>query len=383
MEERPDLIIAGGGLAGGLCALALSIRRPELKLLLVERDDALGGNHVWSFFDSDVAPADRDLVDPLLAKSWDDNEVRFPAHRRELDQRYNSITSDRLDSVLRQRLDHAVLHGEITEIGPTHVRIDNGQRIEARATLDARGFGCRPQALDCGYQKFVGQMLDVPGGHGLTRPIIMDATVDQSDGYRFVYCLPFSATQVFVEDTYYQLESKLDRDLLANRILAYAEAQGWQDATVLHEEQGVLPVVTGGDWDALWPKNDPIPRAGVRAGLFHHLTSYSLPDAVRFASWLSHALPMNGDALARATRKRATAHWQRQSFDRLLARMLFHAADPAERYRILERFYRLPAGLIERFYAGNTTTADKARILAGKPPVRISRALKALIGVHE
>jgi lycopene beta-cyclase len=58
--------------------------------------------------------------------------------------------------------------------------------------------------------------------------------------------------------------------------------------------------------------------------------------------------------------------------------MLFRGADGADRYKILERFYRLTPGLIERFYAGNTTLGDKARILSGKPPISIGRAIKAI-----
>lgn len=60
--------------------------------------------------------------------------------------------------------------------------------------------------------------------------------------------------------------------------------------------------------------------------------------------------------------------------------MLFEAAAPDERRRVMERFYRLPEPLIERFYAGQTTLADKARILVGRPPVPISRALRCLPG---
>ncbi len=60
--------------------------------------------------------------------------------------------------------------------------------------------------------------------------------------------------------------------------------------------------------------------------------------------------------------------------------MLFRAAEPAQRYRILERFYRLPEPLIGRFYAGQSTLLDRLRILLGKPPVPIGRAIKAMIG---
>ena len=58
--------------------------------------------------------------------------------------------------------------------------------------------------------------------------------------------------------------------------------------------------------------------------------------------------------------------------------MLFRAAEPAERYKILERFYRLDAGLIARFYAGQSTMFDRARVLTGKPPVPIGRAVSAI-----
>jgi len=59
--------------------------------------------------------------------------------------------------------------------------------------------------------------------------------------------------------------------------------------------------------------------------------------------------------------------------------MLFGAANPPERYRILQRFYRLPAPLIARFYAGRSTLADRLRILAGRPPVSLRRALAAMM----
>ena len=58
--------------------------------------------------------------------------------------------------------------------------------------------------------------------------------------------------------------------------------------------------------------------------------------------------------------------------------MMFLAAEPADRYRVLERFYRLPEPLIERFYAGGLSLSDRVRILSGAPPVRVGRALQAL-----
>ena len=256
--------------------------------------------------------------------------------------------------------------------------LEDGEILHAASVLDTRGLRAAPSGMACGWQKFCGQALTIPAGHGLERPIVMDAAVDQGDGYRFVYCLPFSPTEVFVEDTYYSDTPDLDPALLKRRIADYAAAQGWSVDAVAREESGVLPVVMNGDFDAFWPATDRLARGGVRAGLFHSLTSYSLPDAVRFASWLARDASFDA-RLGPATRRHAKRHWQAGRFDRLLTRMLFRAADPPERYRVLQRFYRLPENLIGRFYAGQSTFGDRARILAGKPPVSIGRAVAAMM----
>ena len=58
--------------------------------------------------------------------------------------------------------------------------------------------------------------------------------------------------------------------------------------------------------------------------------------------------------------------------------MLFIAAEPDQRHVVMERFYGLRQPLVERFYAGRSTLLDKLRILTGKPPVAILRAVRCL-----
>jgi len=381
-DGRTDVAILGGGLAGGLIALALAERRPELDLLLIERDERLGGNHVWSFFASDLPPGGAELVEPLITARWDQGyEVRFPAYSRTLATPYRSVTSERFDAVLRDRLpDDAILCGEVAQAGPSHVVLADGRRIAARGVIDARG-AARLQHLVGGWQKFVGRMLRTARPHGLTRPVVMDATVAQHDGYRFVYALPFAPDRVFVEDTYYSDGPDLDVPLLRGRIAEWAAAQGWQVAEVLSEETGVLPVVAGGDYDAFRAASDQgTALAGVRAGLFQPLTSYSLPDALRFALAFADSKDLSGTGLAALSRAWAERHWRRGAFYRMLAAMLLGAAPQGERWRVMQRFYRLPEGLVERFYAGGSTMMDKARIVAGKPPVPLGAALRAIAG---
>lgn len=378
--DKIDIAILGGGLAGGLIALALAKLRPELRVTVIERGDSFGGNHVWSFFASDVAPEHEWLVDPLVAARWDGYEVRFPAHQRRLTTPYRSITSERLDRALRAALPSNALltNAEVALADPEQVTLSDGRVLRAHGVIDARGAGAMPHMAG-GWQKFLGQMLRLEHPHGLTRPVVMDATVEQIDGYRFVYCLPFSATEVFVEDTYYADVPALDASALRLRIGAYAQRQGWRIAAVEREETGVLPVIARGDFAAFWPEGS-LARAGAGAALVHPLTSYSLPAAVRFAADVAGLADLSGASLAQASYAWARAHWRQGSFYRMLARMLFGAAEPQRRYRMLERFYTLPEPLIERFYAGRSTLADRLRILAGRPPVGIGAALASLSG---
>ncbi len=377
-----DVLILGGGLAGGLTALALHHRRPELKIRLAEGGPRLGGNHLWSFFDTDVAPEDKALVAPLISAGWSGYDVRFPGRERTLDHRYFSIESDRFDAHLRATLPPGavVTNAVAVAVTPGHATFAGGKRVDARAVIDARGLGrADADALHCGWQTFLGLHLELEDAHGLTRPIVMDADVKQRDGYRFVYVLPLSPTSLFVEDTYYADLPTIDASRLRRRIGRYADARGWRVSRVLREETGVLPVVTGGSFDRLWG-TDGVAKIGARGGFFHPLTSYSLPDAVRTAGWIAAQPDLSGPALHEATRARAREHWRAGGYYRLLSDMLFHAARPAERWRVLDHFYRKPDDLVGRFYAGQSTWRDKLSILAGTPPVPISRALATIAG---
>lgn len=377
------VIIAGGGLAGCLCALALARLRPEVPVLLVENSNSFGGNHIWSFFDPDVAAADRWLVDPLIAKHWPDYEIAFPARRRTLPTGYNSIRSESLDALVRERLrpEQYRLGATIASLAPDHIVFADGRTLGAAGVIDARGFEALDRrgraALDLGWQKFIGRELAFDAPHGLDRPIVMDATVDQSDGYRFVYCLPFSRDRMFVEDTYYSSDPRLDRDTVGDSIARYVDLQGWGAARIEREEAGALPVAMGGDFGAFWPIGAPA-RIGVLGGFFHPTTGYSLPDAVRIAMVLARLPAFDGTELADVLRRESLRSWRARRFYRLLNRMLFRAAAPEVRYRVLEHFYRLDSDVIERFYASRSSLPDKARMMSGKPPVPIGKALAAL-----
>ena len=377
-----DVAIVGAGLAGGLIALALRARHPDMHVRLIDEAAVVGGNHLWSFFGSDVAAADRWIVDPLICHTWQGYDIAFPRHARTIDATYHSIESERMDAVVRRELppEALILGRRVLAVSPTTVVLADGDRVEATGVVDARGPGDLG-TLELGWQKFVGRELALAADHRRTRPVIMDATVEQLDGYRFVYTLPLARDRIFVEDTYYSDTPELDAQSIAVRVHDYAKGKGWQTGEATREESGVLPVALGGDFEAYWRSTGVnTAKAGMRAGLFHPTTGYSLPDAVRMAAKLAARNDFGGAALHTATYMMAKRAWSARGFYRMLDQMLFRAAEPAERYRVLERFYTLSPGLIGRFYAGESTMLDKARVLTGKPPVPFWRAVGVVTG---
>ncbi|MGL6044254.1 MAG: lycopene beta-cyclase CrtY [Sandaracinobacteroides sp.] len=378
---RFDILLVGGGLSAGLIALALAKYRPDLSVAIVESGASFGGNHTWSSFASDLTPEGAALVEPLIAHSWPTYQIRFPGFTRHIPAGYQSAFSHRLHAELVAAIPERArfLGVPVVSVGPTGVVLANQQSLGAGAVLDARGQRNSPH-LELGFQKFVGLEVELEEPHGLDGPIIMDANVDQLDGYRFVYTLPFTPTTAMIEDTYFADGLVLDRAAVAARVHAYAASQGWRIRRIIREEDGVLPMTIAGDIRAhLASFPEGVVPVGMAAGLFHPATGYSFPDAVRLALHIARLPDLSGAAIDRAVRAFATRTWESRGFYHLLNKMLFRAAHPHERRGVLERFYRLDAGLVGRFYAGHSTVMDKMRVLTGKPPIPISRAIRGIM----
>lgn len=375
-----DVAIAGGGLAGGLAALALHRARPELRLALVEAGEKLGGNHRWSWFSSDLAPDANALLEPFRINRWEGYDVRFPGQARSLSTPYNSLASTDFDAALRRLLPaEAILaRRRIAGLDQRGIDLEDGTRIEARCVIDARGLSSAPQ-LEGGWQVFMGRRLRTEVPHGLERPTVMDAAVDQHGSCRFVYTLPLGTDELFVEDTYYDDRPDLDRSALSGRIDRYCTWRGWHGEPI-DFETGVLPVITGGDFAAFRSAHctQGVTTIGARGGFVHPLTSYTLPFAVDTALTIAAEADLTGSQLAALIEAKARNHWRGTAFYRQLGRMMFGAGSPEQRYRAFALVYRLPRPIIERFYAGRSTATDRARILIGKPPVPVLGALRAL-----
>ena len=367
-----DYVLIGGGLQNGLLALALLMERPEARVALVERSRALGGNHTWCFHAEDVPAHAAQFVSPLVACRWPGYEVAFPGYRRTIESPYAAITSERFDRVVQERLRAApgaelLLGCEAKEIGEHEVALHDGRRLRGQLVVDARGPEQSASLSGAqGFQKFVGLELRTRAPHGRRIPMLMDATLPQDEGFRFMYALPLAPDRLLVEDTYVTDSAFLDRRAVAERVLRYAAERGWEVAGIEREEAGVLPLPWKGRHE--FSLRGPL-LAGYQGGWFHPVTGYSFPIALRLACEVARAPLANPRAalldLVRAQR------WQR-GYAHLLNRMFFGWYAPAQRHHVLARFYRLPEPTIRRFYALALTLGDRARILVGRPPRGLS-----------
>ncbi len=381
--DQPDMIIVGAGLSGLLTAWRCLDVNPELSVMVIEASNKIAGDHTWSFNLTDVDESLRGWIKPFIAYQWESYDVKFPKRERTLDITYCTGNSDTLRACIQPYIEsgqlEVKLNTPVNDLGSETVTLKTGKKLSAKCVLDARGFEPNENVF-LGYQKFVGRTIRTKEPHGLKRPIIMDATVEQLGGYRFVYCLPFTDHEVLVEDTYYTDGAGLSENEVAARVDDYINAKGWGDHELLRQEKGVLPITLAVDAEFPAYKKviylENIQTIGIRGGFYHAITGYSFPEALNMANEIACEVWNDDiDMLPSFIASMQNSHWEHERYFRLLNRMLFRAAKPEERYKVLERFYGLSEPLIKRFYAGALTKSDRRRILIGKPPVPVTKAL--------
>lgn len=360
MEIPHTLNIAGGGLSGLVTAWRVLSVNANITVDIFEKSQQVGGDHTWSFNETDIAPGLRDWFEPFTAHRWPRYDVKFPNRRRTLDIAYRTGNSD----TLRACIDPFIKEGRLRLHLGREAPMDRKPYI-----IDARGFELREDEHP-GWQKFMGRVIRTKSPHGLDHPVIMDATVEQADGYRFVYLLPFSEYELLVEDTYFSDTPDISKKEISARIDEYIRGKGWADHQVVRTETGVLPMMMATD------RLDESLQIGLRGGFAVAATGFTVPHAVEVADVIAQTIRKDGvDAVPNVIAGLRASHLRRERYARLLNRIFFRAAEPSKRYRILERFYGLNEGLIRRFYRNELRWHEKLRILIGKPPVPVHKAL--------
>jgi lycopene beta-cyclase len=367
-SKLADYVLVGGGLQSGLMALAIRHHRPEARIVILERESKLAGNHTWSFHASDIPANCHSWASPLIESRWPGYQIIVGGRTRQVNMSYVTCSSEHFAAVITERFRDGncqVLTDTIaTDITENSVRLANGTLITATAVID----NCGPSRLDLasfsgGFQKFWGFEIELTNDWPFENPIVMDDRVDQTDGFRFIYTLPMERRRVLVEDTRFSNTSTIDRDECFQQVTDYLKARNCGDYRIVREENGVLPMPTTG----FMPGN-PLPHlaGGYRGGWFHAATGYSFPLAIQLAELVA-TTPV--DKLAEAMEQLKQQNTGRARFARFLNRLLFELVKPHTRYQIFRRFYRvLDEPAIARFYGHRFTWSDAFRIVVGFPP---------------
>lgn len=365
------MLLVGGGLQNGLIALAALRARPDLRLCLIEREPSLGGDrtwHTWCFHAGDIPGELTEIVDAITAYRWSGYRVRFPNLERDLDEAYAGTNSDALSAAVLEAFERAPAAQlrcgvAARSVGAERVELSDGTELTADLVVDARGPGSYVDGADtAAFQKFVGADLALARPHGLDRPLLMDATVEQRGGFRFYYILPLAPDRVLVEDTTFGRDPLLETEAMIQGCVDYAATSGLEVDSIARTETGVLAMPWASRAE---PPSAPL-RAGYQGGWFHPATGYSFPVAARLAAFVAGRPP--AEVIGPQLRSLWDAQMRQVKFCHRLNRMLFHWFAEGDEWNVFERFYKLPAPLIRRFYALETTAADRARILIGRPP---------------
>lgn len=412
-----DYIIIGGGLQGGLLALAIRQHHPKASMLLIERESTIGGNHTWSFHPKDVPAESRAWIDPLVTSRWQNYVVRFPGFERRVDLPYASISSNHFSNVVSECFrevqtsgcdqssvvafrssdtdanlgEKAALYSaqsketaflshdrgesfllsetEVEFIGAQVVRTMRGVTFTGKVVIDCRGpVRVLPEqgsdeAFCGGFQKFFGFEIELQEDWPESYPVVMDACQNQSNGFRFMYSLPFSDRRVLVEDTQFSENPRVYRADCLKNVEEFVRRKTNSSWKIIREEFGCLPMPMS--YESLPRVTLPL-QGGYAGGFFHAATGYSFPLAVRFAQAVASVEPERaaGSVSALVSEIQSQAR-----FARLLNRLLFRLVKPSKRWGIFQRFYRvLSDDTISRFYAHCFTKYDALRIVVGRPP---------------
>jgi lycopene beta-cyclase len=348
-----------------LAAFAQTSHRPRITVISTRHSRT----HTWSLHKSDLSQFMQQAVLPMVAHKFPSQMVSFPDHERSLDEEYWVMTSESIAAYmesLREKGNFEMIEGLIDSVEDQVVRFSDTS-ITSPLLFDNRGQD-GPINQEAGWQKFVGLEVELSKSSPIKTPVIMDATVKQLDGYRFMYVLPLTETRVLVEDTYYSDNSTLDEPTLEKRVLDYCQTHQLDVKNIVRRESGVLliPLTRLPKRAPVWSgPTGSIVFGGYRGEWYHRTTGYSFPIAAKLAETTAHF--HNSAGLVACITKLWSEHRRQSRLNYLLNQFLFRHFSENQRWNALARFYRLPKSTIQRFYSDTMTGFDQFRIIAGRP----------------
>jgi lycopene beta-cyclase len=360
--RRDGILIAGGGLAGSLAALAMARHRPEVPLLIVEERETFGGEGLRCFSKDELGDDGADLIGPLAIDRWPGFYVAFPGFSRKLKAEMASFGAEDIHRAVIQALKPASyrLGTKVVAVREDALVLDGGETIKAEGAIDARG-PTSMSALDLLYEARLERDYRFGAPHRVDRPVLIDATVDQTGGLRFFECVPLSEERLLVSDVCVSERTQPDEQAAA-RVTSYVRARGWTRPRARADRTASRPLPMGGDFAAFWRLGGArAAKIGLRGGFVHPVTGRTIGDAADMALLLAQQRSFSGSALHDLFEAEAKHRWKQREFLRTITASLA-AAPPEDRRLMVERLYRLDPGTIRRLQADGLGLLDRWRI---------------------
>jgi len=360
--RRQGVVIAGGGIAGSLAALALARQRPEVPLLIVEEQESFGGVCFHPLFTDEVDRPEQALLAGIPGLRWPGFYLAFPGLARNLKGAIGGFTPAALHRTMIETLrpDQYRLGTRIVAVREDALVLDGGETIKAEGALDARG-ATNLSMLDLLYETRVERQIRTTAPHRLDRPLLVDATVEQNLGFSFVQAFPLGEDRLRIARLLVSERSQPDEAADA-RLDHYLELRGWRTAEVEASCALARPLPIGGDFSGFWRFGGArVAKLGLRGGFFHPATGRTLADAARTALLLAEQKDFSGTALHDLFEEQAKQLWKKRELHRSVNAAIA-AAPPEARRATAERLYRLDAGTLVRFLGDRLGLLDRHRV---------------------
>lgn len=360
--SRKGILIAGGGMAGCMVALAMARLRPDVPLLIVEEKASFGGERFHPLFADELDSAGRKLAGAIAGWSWPGFYSVFPSQSRNFRAPMGGFDGAALHDAMLTTLrpDQYRLGARIVALRDDSLELEGGERIQAEGVMDARG-AANLSLLDLLFETRVERVIRTQRPHGLDRALWMDATIDQSAGLAFIQAFPLEEDRLRISKVL--VSERAQPDLAAEgRLDAYVSRRGWSAAEVEAGRIDSLPLPMGGDFSAFWRIGGArVAKLGMRGGFIQPATGRTAPDAIRNALLVASQSEFSGRALHDLFEERARQAWRQNEVQRDYVRAL--AAAPVSGRRALAgRLYGLERAALLDFLVGKTGLVGRRKV---------------------
>lgn len=373
-----EYVVLGAGCAGlSLCYYLLQ-SGVEAPILILDRKTRFEDDRTWCFWDVEDTPFSH-----LETRRWNSWSVHYGARdvlHTSQSYSYRCITAASfyefaLNSIAKHanvtlRLGADVEGFEERDAG-THIRAAD-RTYTARYVFDGRGLPPGSRTFETARreavwipQQFIG--LRVRTARPVFDPAVctlMDFSVSQERGLRFMYVLPFGEREALVENVYLS-EPGIAGGTYRTEIADYmSDTYGLtpQDYVVDGEERGYIPMT-----DYPFPRRigERIYSIGMLGGQTRPSTGYTFLRIQRYCRALARHLTAEGPA-PRAEFRRFDV------LDRVFLR--FMRRYPERCPSIYARMYgRVPPGSLVRFLTEKSTPADELSLVMALPKIPFLR----------